>query len=191
MPKKLVFGIGLNDADYFIRPRDGEKQPICQFYLKWYNMMQRCYGNKYQAKYPTYIGCKVCDEWLTFSKFKAWMEKQDWQSKELDKDLLVKGNKVYSPDTCVFVDGATNRFTLDGGATRGEWPLGVCFDKERGRFLSLCNNPFTGKQENLGRFTCQDQAHQAWKKRKHELALQLANLQTDSRVAKSLRSMYL
>lgn len=189
--RKLIHGVGVNNADYTVRPVIDGKEVWCPFYRAWASMLSRCYGAKYQAKKPTYIGCTACIEWLTFSNFKKWMEKQDWRGKHLDKDLLVKGNKVYSPDTCVFVDGSTNKFTTDRANDRGEWPIGVYFDKEEGMFKSQCNNPFTKKQENLGRFTCPEQAHKAWKARKHELACKLADLQTDERVANSLRTRYL
>ena len=188
---KLVHGVGVNDADYAVRPAINGKSVMCQFYDVWSGMLKRCYSEKYQTKRPTYIGCKVCDEWLTFSNFKAWMETQDWKGKELDKDLLVKGNKVYSPETCVFVDRVTNGFMTDCGASRGEWPIGAYFDKRAGRFRAKCCNPFTRKDEHLGCFNFPNQAHLAWKSRKHELALQLADLQNDQRVAKALRARYL
>ena len=140
---------------------------------------------------PTYTGCSVCDEWLTFSNFKRWMEKQDWQGKCLDKDLLIPGNKVYSPDNCALVDAATNLFIGDNAASRGDFPIGVIFDKPTGRFLSRCRNPFTKKFENLGRFFTPEEANLAWRKRKHQLAVQLADLQADERVSKALKTRYL
>lgn len=188
---ELVFGIGINDADYVVCPIVNGKAVWCRFYRTWVNMLKRCYSEKYQARQPTYIGCSVCDEWLTFSNFKKWMEKQDWEGNQLDKDLLTNGNKVYSPETCVFVDKVTNLFTTDHGAARGEWPIGVYFNKRGGKFQAYCNNPFIKKREHLGFFACPNQAHLTWKKRKHELACQLADLQTDERVAKALRVRYL
>ena len=187
---KLVHGVGVNDADYVVNPTINGKIVWCPFYRYWVNMLKRCYSVKFQARRPTYVGCYVCVEWLTFSKFKSWMETQDWQGKQLDKDLLVSGNKVYSPDTCAFVDKETNLFATDRGAARGEWHIGVNFHKPTGKFQALCRNPFTRKKEYLGLFIYPDEAHQAWKKRKHELACQLADLQTDERVAKALRVRY-
>lgn len=188
---KLVCGVGTNDADYPIYPTVNGKQVMCPYYRAWRDALTRCYSAVEQARYPTYIGCSVCDEWLIFSNFKRWMEQEDWQGKELDKDLLFPGNKVYSPETCVFIDHVTNSFTTDSGAARGEWPVGVYFSKRDKKFLSQCRNPFTGKREHLGLFTCADQAHLAWLARKHQLACQLADLQTDSRVANALRTRYL
>lgn len=187
---RLVQGVGVNDADYVVSPKIKGKQVICPFYRTWQSMLVRCYNTKYQTRQPTYIGCTVCDEWLIFSNFKKWMEKQDWEGKELDKDLLSEGNKVYSQDTCVFVDKMTNSFVTDRAAARGEWPIGVCFDEQDRKFQAQCKNPFTKKYEYLGYFTCPEQAHLAWRKRKHELACQLADLQIDERVAFVLRNKY-
>ena len=197
--KKLVHGIGINDADYVVRRMETievngkRKQRMvweCPYYRVWHNMIQRCYSAKLQDRYPTYIGCTVSEEWLTFSNFRAWMEKQDWECKQLDKDLLFEGNKVYSAETCVFVTGEVNTFTLDRGASRGEWLIGACWDKEKSKFKSQCRNPFTKKGEYLGLFDCELEAHQAWLNRKLELAHLLAAEQTDDRVAKALIERY-
>ena len=80
---------------------------------------------------PTYKGCSVSEEWLRFSNFKRWMEKQDWDGKQLDKDILFEGNKVYSAETCVFVTSVVNSFTSDSGAKRGEWLIGVSLGIKR------------------------------------------------------------
>ena len=187
---KLVYGIGINDADYVVRPTINGKRMKCPYYTKWHDMLKRCYDEKYQERYPTYKGCSVSPEWISFMNFRKWMVDQDWQGKALDKDLLVQGNKVYSPDTCVFVDAMTNTFTIDCGRSRGKYALGVHFDKYSGKFQVKCGNPFSKKQECLGYFTCEYQAHLAWKKRKHILANQLADLQPDPRVAAALRTRY-
>lgn len=118
------------------------------------------------------------------------MEKQDWEDKQLDKDLLVEGNKVYSPETCVFVSNIVNSFTTDCRASRGEWLIGVNWHKGSCKFVSQCRNPFTKKQEHLGYFTCEVEAHKVWRKRKSELAHELAAIQTDPRVAKALIERY-
>lgn len=199
-PRKLVCGVGINDAGCAVVKRetigyvDGkQKQKLvwfCPYYRTWSEMLRRCYSTKEQERHPTYAGCTAAEDWLTFSRFKEWMELQEWQGKELDKDLLIVGNKLYSADTCVFVTPMVNSFTLDCRATRGEWLIGASWAKGREKFQSQCRNPFTRRLENLGYFTCELEAHEAWRKRKQELAHKLAAIQTDPRVAKALIDRY-
>lgn len=106
--RRPVYGLGVNDSDYITKQLVDGKYIRCPYYEVWTSMLERCYSDKYQAKHLTYIDCSVCDAWLTFSNFKSWMEIQDWQGKELDKDIRVKGNKVYAPSTCRFVTRAEN-----------------------------------------------------------------------------------
>lgn len=197
--KGLVYGVGINDADYKVYKSsseivDGKRvrkvEWRCPVYVTWTSMLARCYSDKVQSKSPTYKGCTVCDEWLTFSNFRAWMIKQDYRGKELDKDLLFKGNKVYSPETCVFVSRMVNLFMGDHGAKRGKYLIGVSWNKAKGKFVAQCCNPFLNKQENLGYFDTEKEAHEAWLKRKLELAHLLAAEQTDERVAKALIERY-
>lgn len=196
---KLVCGVGINDADYVVQKWEtievnGKRKQklvwICPYYRVWHSMLNRCYSSKFQERQPTYKGCSVSEEWLTFSNFRRWMERQDFEGMHLDKDLLFAGNKVYSKETCVFVTREVNSFTLDRGASRGEWLLGVYWYKERSKFHSQCSNPFTKKKEHLGLFLNEVEAHKAWLKRKLELAHLLAAEQTDSRIAKALIDRY-
>jgi hypothetical protein len=196
---KLVYGVGINDADYAVQKfeaievngvRKQKRVWMCPYYQAWKSMLERCYSAKCQEKHPTYKGCSVSEEWLTFSNFKRWMEAQDFEGMQLDKDLLFEGNKVYSVETCVFVTKTVNMFIIDRGAARGELSIGVNLDKERSKFRSRCSNPFTKKQEHLGCFTCEKEAYKAWLKRKLELAHLLAAEQTDERVAKALIERY-
>jgi len=197
--RKLVYGVGINDAGYVVVKwetievngvRKRKRVWECPYYRTWTNMLERCYSTKFQERWPTYKGCSVSEEWLRFSNFKRWMESQVWEWMQLDKDILFAGNKVYSGETCVFVTSIVNTFTVDCRASRGEWLVGVYWNKEKGKFMSQCSNPFTNKREHLGLFTCEKEAHQAWIKRKLELAHLLAAEQTDERVAKALIERY-
>lgn len=197
--RKLTYGVGVNDADYAVQKfetievngaRKQRRVWTCPYYQTWAGMLRRCYSAKFQERNPTYKGCTVSDNWLTFTNFKNWMEKQDFEGKQLDKDLIIKGNKLYNPDTCVFVSPLVNSFTIDRGASRGEWTIGVSWDKCKNKFKSLCSNPFTKKQEHLGYFDSEQDAHKAWLKRKLELAHELAAIQSDERVAKALVARY-
>ena len=199
-PNKLVFGVGINDAGYVTQKfetigyTDGKlkhkKVWMCPYYQAWMNMLKRCYSKKYQEVQPTYARCNVSDNWHTFSNFRAWMMTQDWEGKQLDKDLLFEGNKVYGAETCVFVTPMVNTFSTDRGAARGEWLIGVYWNKAAEKFLAKCSNPFSGEQEHLGLFTCEQEAHKAWLKRKLELAHELAAEQTDESVSKALILKY-
>lgn len=198
-PRKKVCGVGVNDADYAVVKREtievngAQKRKqvwMCPHYRIWVSMLNRCYSAKTQERRPNYKGCSVSEEWLLFSNFKAWMEKQDWEGNQLDKDLLFEGNKIYSAETCVFVSPMVNSFTIDCRAARGDWMIGVVWDKPTEKFKSQCSNAFTKKVEHLGLFTCEQQAHNAWLKRKLELAHLLAAEQADERVAKALILKY-
>lgn len=187
--RKLVHGIGINDADYSVTGKDRKQ---CRFYARWRGMLNRCYNHKMLKEHPTYADCFVCAEWVYFSKFKAWMEQQDWEGKDLDKDILVVGNKEYGPNTCVFVDRKVNAFITDCSASRGIWPIGVVFDeKVEGKpYRSICSSVVTGKQKELGLYATPEEAHSAWISFKLEQAYILAAQQTDKRVAEALISRY-
>lgn len=187
---KLVCGVGFNDADYEVRISQDGKSRICPYYQCWAGMLRRCYSEKYQKRKPSYLGCRVSDDWLIFSNFKAWMELQDWHGKQLDKDLLSVGNKIYTSELCAFVDAKTNSFITDSAATRGKFLIGVHEFVGRNKFIATCKNPFTNKHEHLGVHWLEKDAHEAWRKRKHELACKLADIQTDNRVAAALRIRY-
>lgn len=197
--EKLVFGVGVNDADYqlheciTITDEMGKKKPklvwICPFYQKWKSMLRRCYSEEFWKKNPTYEGCSVCEEWLTFSSFKRWMETQDWEGKQIDKDVLVSGNKIYGPEACVFVNHNVNVFLTESNTTRGQWAIGVNWDKRLSKFRAQCSDG-GGKSKYLGLFQTELEAHLAWLKCKQEVALKLASEQTDHRVAKALIDRY-
>ena len=197
---KLTWGVGVNDLSYRTQvweelPKNGGKRIqksvfLCKYYAAWKNMLTRCYSKKYLESYPTYIGTSVCSEWLYAATFKKWMEQQDWRDKCLDKDIIVPGNKLYSPETCTFVLPATNSFVIARDASRGAYPIGVHLFKPTGKYRANCGNPFTGKQEYLGLFSTPEEAHEAWRKRKHELAQLVAATESDIRVVEALKKRY-
>jgi hypothetical protein len=186
-----VFGVGINDSNYVVQKTVDGKRAWCKIYEAWHGMLKRCYNKNSLNKRPMYEGCSVSPDWHTFSKFKLWMESQDWQGKRLDKDLLIFGNKVYSSDTCIFISQLTNSFINEQPKKRGGLPIGVSWHSASNKFHASCSNPFLKKKEYLGLHSDPHKAHLAWKKRKHELACQLADLQTDERAAKALRTKYL
>lgn len=187
----LAYGVGRNDADYPVTVHeviDGRSRMTwkCPIYTVWRSMLTRCFSEKYHIGKPTYVGCTVDTSWHSFSVFRQWVLTQDWQGKQLDKDILVPGNKVYSPDTCCFISWQINVFLTDSTATRGEYPIGASWKKRIGKFQSRCGNPHTKGDDYLGVFHTADQAHMAWATQKLKHAEALASEQSDARVADAL-----
>ena len=119
--QKLVCGVGINDLAEPVKING----KTLKFYAIWKGMLWRCYSGKYQVKYPTYIGCSVCPEWLSLSAFKEWCDANYRDGMELDKDILIQDNKVYCPEACSFIPQYINSLMTDAGAIRGDYPLGV------------------------------------------------------------------
>ena len=199
--RRKIHGVGINDADYLVIKWKEvtldcgkvikRREFSCPFYNKWADMLKRCYSEKYQARGISYRGCTVCEEWKHFSTFKAWMETQDWQGKELDKDLLKRGNKIYSPEYCVFLSSKVNTFLIERREYRGPWPIGVYWHKAESKFIAQINNPLDDTKEIIGRFRCPDEAYKAWLERKLFFAKGLAALERDERVAQALINRYI
>ncbi len=192
--KKPIHGVGINDADYVVTPVINGKQVYCPFYLAWKGMISRCYDPSIKKRQPSYDGCTVCEDWKTFSNFKAWMETQDWQGKEVDKDILVKGNKLYSPDTCLMVNTVTNTYVQDAITLSSDSRIGVhtTFTKLGvARYRAISKNPINKKEESLGTYNTSEECHLAWRRRKHEIACLLSDQESDHRVKKFLTTAFL
>lgn len=118
---KLVYGAGINDISESTCV-NGNDLP---YVVKWRGMLSRCYSTLYQKRQPTYIGCTVCDEWLLLSNFKKWYDENYIDGFQLDKDILVVGNKIYSPDTCRFVPVYLNMLLTNNRIDKRKFPTGV------------------------------------------------------------------
>ena len=153
---KLKYGKGFCDLCTY-----DENKNILKSYIAWNNMLARCYSSKYQNKYPTYIGCNVCDEWLVFSNFKLFYDLNYKENFHLDKDLLVDGNKVYSPSTCIFIPLYINNLFTDRGGKRGEYPIGVSYDKKAKNKYKACIS-INSDIIHIGMFPTIESAHLAW-----------------------------
>jgi len=158
--RKLVYGYGINDAEYTVCPVIGGKQIMCEFYNRWRRVLERVYCPKLHARRPTYRNATVCKNWLTFSVFREWMQKQDWEGNELDKDILSPGNKHYSPSTCCFVSREINSLLNNNVAKRGKYKVGVCWHKRIEKFTANIN--IHGKAKHLGCFDTKEAAYQAY-----------------------------
>ena len=160
--KATVYGVGFNDVAFQIKV-DGK---IVWQYQLWKNMLGRCFDAKYKQRHPTYKDVTCCDEWLSFATFIEWLNKEVGYSgkldgSELDKDLILRGNKQYSPEACSFVPRDVNVLLTDNKAARGEYPQGVNYHKHTGKFVVQLG--VDGKQKYLGLFLTPEDAFAAYK----------------------------
>lgn len=175
---RSVYGVGYRgEGKYSSTNLDGKKTKC---YETWCNMFKRCYSENYQSKRPTYKDCTVCEEWHNFQNFAKWFEENYYEinneQMHLDKDILVKGNKIYSPETCVFVPKTINSLFTKRQNDRGSLPIGVSYDRDSNKYLSHCNNCITRKQIKLGKFLQVDDAFLEYKKYKEDHVKEVANL---------------
>lgn len=173
--RRSIYGVGVNDAAYEISINVNGKKYFCPFYIVWTGMMKRCYSTTFKNKHLTYSECSTSKEWLSFSKFKSWMIKQDWKEKELDKDILIQGNKLYSPETCLFVSKQINTLLRERKANRGCLPIGVT--KVNKTYVSRCNK--NGIKIYLGSFSTSEEAYNTYKKYKLSLIKEIALTQDE------------
>ena len=168
-----VYGVGVLGTKYQAKIKGVQTKE----YDLWQSMLKRCYSNVYKKKRPTYEGCKVSENFLHYEYFYEWCNKQigfgnkDWQ---LDKDLLVKGNKVYSEDYCVFIPQEINKVLIKRTASRGEYLIGVCWSKTHKAFAAQVGKN-KGNQEHLGYFTTEIEAYNAYKQAKEAFVKEQAD----------------
>lgn len=195
---KLVYGWGINDSEtpvYNYNKINGCWKVVdkCPIYIDWKSILQRCFDIKFKTKSPTYASCTIAEEWKYFSNFREWVlnvqPNKDWENCVLDKDILLYGNKKYSPDTCVYVGEPLNLFFNTNPAKRNNNLLGAHFTKKLNKYMASCQDPFNGITY-LGYFDTELEAHKAWQAKKHEYACQLADLQDDPRVTEALRKRF-
>ena len=172
--RKPIYGIGTNDAAYVTQITINGKVHICPYYKVWKSMFQRCYCIKQKQRQPWYKNCSICTEWHTFSNFKSWMETQEWEGNDLDKDFLKQGNKVYSSEFCTFIPHSINTLkcllSLNNTSSTGvHWSI------KRNKFQAQCC--VNGRNKHLGYFDCKDLAIKKYLSFKKEVVLQAASLQ--------------
>ena len=182
--RKPILGIGSNDADYLTEYVLDNIRFRCPYYQTWLHMLSRCYSSKYQTRQLSYLNCTVCAEWLLFSNFKAWMILQDWKDKQLDKDLITRGNKIYSPETCIFISQDINALLTSCKRNKGDFPTGVSLYKPSGKYSAKIN--MYGKRKHLGYYLTEDEAYQVYKIFKTAHIRAIALEQTDDRLKQSM-----
>ena len=153
---KSVFEVGYIGIGEH-KPSINRKSTVC--YTRWSNMLQRCYYKSTQEKQPAYKDCTVAIEWHNFQNFAKWHEENYVEGWCLDKDILVKGSKIYSSETCCFVPNDINMLFVKCNSSRGEYPIGVSKEGTKYRALIAKNNKLT----HLGLFNTHEEAFQAYK----------------------------
>lgn len=171
----------------------GDKYPLCKNgkYTKigqaWEGMIQRCYGRRLECNIKTmsaYDNAEVCSEWLLFDNFYEWVISQDnyqiWENmpkSAVDKDIIVKGNNIYSPNTCCLVPNYVNTLFLQATAKRGKLPVGVTYNKKNGLYYTQYTyTDRTGKvnHHSLGSKKTPEEAFQVYKQHKEACIKQVA-----------------
>ena len=168
-----VFGVGVVGTKY--PPSEGGRNT--KGYALWCHMLERCYSNTIKKKYPTYEGCEASENFKSYEYFYEWCNKQigfNCDNFDLDKDLLIKGNKVYSESTCVFIPQEINTVLIKSTASRGEHLIGVCWSKTANAFKAQVNKG-KGRREYLGYFKTELEAFNAYKKAKEDFVKEQAN----------------
>lgn len=162
--RKLVYGVGVLDII------SGDTKP----YHLWKGILLRCYEEKYRSQNKTYKDCEVCDEWKYFSNFKDWFDNPNNGYRvgyHLDKDILVKGNKVYSPDTCCFVPIEINSLLTTRKNHRGNLPIGVSKVNSKYQVRVSFGD---GKPKYLGVYPTIEEAFNAYKQAKEKHIKEIA-----------------
>lgn len=165
--RKPIYGWGINDADYVVQPVINGRQVLCPFYSRWVGMLTRVFCPKYKEKNPSYSDCSVHDTWKYFSNFKAWMEEQEWEGNDLDKDVLKPGNKIYGPDHCVFIPPRLNKSLNLKSVSLSSRNLPVGVGKVGLKYIASLSG-YAGVRTRIGTFLDAKAAHKAWQMAKSE-----------------------
>ena len=183
----LIYGIGFFNGKYPITIAPGKRSKENE---TWRGMLKRCYEPAYQDREPTYVGCSVCEEWYCYDAFYEWITTQEnyekWKEGGrgwcLDKDISIKGNKIYSPDTCFLVPRNVNNLFTNRRLYRGEFPIGVSYSDKINKFLVYCMNPFQEKSKKalkkhasyVGTYNTKEEAFHAYKTYKENIIVRVA-----------------
>lgn len=173
-----VYGVGVIGIKYPVSiNRKHTKE-----YITWNNMLKRCFDKEYKNKHSTYKNATCCNEWLYYENFYEWLHSQENFEKwlngskwDLDKDILVKNNKIYSPNLCCLIPNNINKLFTKSNITRGILPIGV--NRVRNKFQSSYLNQFTGKKEYLGLYNTPEEAFQVYKEHKEKLIKNIAKIE--------------
>lgn len=173
-----IYGVGMIGSKYPVSiNRKHTKE-----YVTWNNMLKRCFDKKYKERQPSYKDVTCCEEWLNYENFYEWLHSQEnfeiWLNEnkwDLDKDILVKGNKTYSPDACCLIPNNINKLFTKSDVIRGDLPVGV--NRIGNKFQATCLNQLINKREYLGLYDTPEDAFNAYKQYKEILIKKIAKIE--------------
>lgn len=134
----LVYNIGIKGTKYPI----SKNKKLVKEYSLWVGMLERCFCKEYKEKFPVYQDVTCCEEWLLYENFYEWLHNQSnfeqWLNGgyALDKDILNKGNRIYSPDTCCLVPVQINALFTKSDKARGNLPIGVTYNNRMEKYCA-------------------------------------------------------
>lgn len=162
-------------------------------YRRWAHMIRRCYSNEFKEKYSAYKNCTMSEDWLNFQNFAEWQNNNHYtisdEKMHLDKDILEKGNKIYSPETCIFVPHRINNLFIKSGVRKGSCPIGVHWAKSVEKYNAHCQDANLN-YFNIGYFDNSNDAFLAYKHKKEEVIKQVADKYKDYIPKKLYNAMY-
>lgn len=180
---KTVYGHGMIGEKYHTTINNKATKE----YTSWRNILKRSFSKQFKLQHPTYQDVTCCDEWLLFDNFYEWLHEQSnfdkWNNNSswsVDKDIIVKGNKIYSPNTCCLVPQRVNVIFTKRDSGRGELPIGITKTQSGERFVVQCENPLTDKHSYIGTFDTIEDAFNAYKTTKESIIKQIAKLEFDN-----------
>lgn len=177
---KKIYGVGINDVEF------GAKI-FPKTYSTWRGMLRRCYDVEILDRHPTYNNCHVFDDWKFFSRFKEWYDTYYVEGWHLDKDILFKGNKIYSPTTCCFVPQEINKLFTKRQLDRGKFPIGVT---QKGGHQYFSSISIDGIVTSLGGFNTIEDAFRAYKVAKEAYIKEVADRWKDKIEKRLYEALY-
>lgn len=165
---------------------------------KWDGMLRRVYSEEYKNKKPSYINCSICKDWLNFQTFAEWFYENYYEIEGqvmcLDKDILIKGNKLYSPQTCVIVPNNINcLFTKSDSIRSKDLPIGV-YNSGNGFRVYLKKGCINGKKNSelfkMSNIKTKEEAFNIYKQEKEKYIKKVADYYKNKIPQRLYNAMY-
>lgn len=186
-----VYGVGYI-GNAFTKDINGNTK---KSYNTWIKMLARCYSDDRLKRYPAYKDCKVCEEWHSYENYEKWFNDNYYEidgiKMEIDKDILFKNNKVYSPNNCLVVPSEINNLFEKSKNVRGEYPIGVYYQKKNKPGKQYCSKiSINGKNKYIGSFCSPEEAFNAYKIEKENYIKKVADKYKHQITDKLYKALY-